>query len=125
MNYRELNRRAEFYGIRDCSVDGFNAQREFSEPLVKWVKLTPRNAVRVIEDVNALGNGATVTHTALVRKFSHDKYTMALICGDLFQVFNAVEYEKDRNFMVMGLIYKSKYTVQELSQPVFIGDAMQ
>lgn len=124
MGFRDLRDRASFYAFRDVSVEEYNSRREFSEPLVRWVRLEPRSPMRLIEDQNALGTENTTTHTATCMWFSHDQYTAVEICGRLYRLLNRVQDKSDRRLLVLGLSYISECSVSEMSRPAFLDRAV-
>jgi len=113
--YREL---VEFSAFKDVGIGAHDAQREFSEPVKCYAKVTARTALRVIDDVNSFGTERAVTHLVKMRPMKMDTFTYMRWCNKWYRIFNATESD-DRRSVTLGVIYQREQEKKAMTRTVF------
>lgn len=108
-----------FYKFRDTSVGRFEQQREHSEPRTTRGTLKARSVSSVVGDRAALGTEGATTHTARVRVFEMDAFTIMESCGNVYKVLG-VQLLDNGLFMDVALSYMSKCPVKDQQAPGFL-----
>lgn len=102
-----LRNKVRLEAFRDIGQGGFDAVREYSEPLECWANIEARAFQRFVDGVNAFGRDRTVSHTATIRPVDMDVFTHLYHGENKYRVFET-QMTPCGKYMVVGLIFEKQ-----------------